>query len=106
MEVVKFEVNLVLLPLNEDQGINTRLAAGELEVGVEVERQEDGNFIDELIQTVVLKVMNEKCQRRELKSKMSEMKRKIFGEGESEDRCIQEFIEHIRMWTSGQLGLI
>ncbi|GLJ32087.1 hypothetical protein SUGI_0646090 [Cryptomeria japonica] len=80
VEAVKFGVKLVLLPLNGDQGINARLAAGELEVGVEVERQEDGSFTDEQIRTAVLKVMNDQDQARELKSKMSEMKRKTFGE--------------------------
>ena len=57
MESLSFGIPLILLPIRIDQGLNARQVALELEVGIEIERGDDGSFLRESISTIVTKAM-------------------------------------------------
>ncbi|GLJ06068.1 hypothetical protein SUGI_0031240 [Cryptomeria japonica] len=98
VEAVKFGVKLVLVPMNVDQGLNARLVGGELKLGLELEREEDGSFTEDQIRTAVLKVMKEECEEViTVKSRMSEMRESIFGDSGLEEKYIREFIKRLKV---------
>ncbi|GLJ06063.1 hypothetical protein SUGI_0031140 [Cryptomeria japonica] len=101
VEAVKFGVKLVLLPMNVDQGLNARLVGGELKVGLEVEREEDGSFTEEHIRTAVHKVVKEECEEgTTVKSRICEMRESMFGNSEWEEKYINRFIKRLEFSTS------
>uniref|UniRef100_A0A0D6QRE5 Glycosyltransferase n=2 Tax=Araucaria cunninghamii TaxID=56994 RepID=A0A0D6QRE5_ARACU len=74
-EALRFGVPLVALPMRFDQGINARLIAEVLKVGVEVRRNdEDGCFSKDDISKAVTAVMLEE-EGRQIKSKAVELQR-------------------------------
>ncbi|XP_057831589.2 putative UDP-rhamnose:rhamnosyltransferase 1 [Cryptomeria japonica] len=96
VEAVKFGVKLVLLPMNVDQGLNARLVGGELKLGLEVEREEDGSFTEDHIRTAVLKVVKDECEERtSVKSRMSEMRESMFGDSGWEEKYINQLIKRL-----------
>ncbi|KAH9323170.1 hypothetical protein KI387_017809, partial [Taxus chinensis] len=100
IEAVKFGVKLVLLPMNVDQGINARLIANELKAGLEIEREGDGSFSKDDIRTAVLKVLDEDCEEgRNVKSRIEELGRSVFGNSKCEEKCVRGFIKCLDLYT-------
>ncbi|GLJ06065.1 hypothetical protein SUGI_0031180 [Cryptomeria japonica] len=98
VEAVKLGVKLVLLPMNADQGLNARLVGGELKLGLEVEREEDGSFTDDHIRTAVLKVAKEDCEEgKTVKSRIAEMREIILGDNGWEEKYINQLIERLEV---------
>ncbi|KAF3447263.1 hypothetical protein FNV43_RR12443 [Rhamnella rubrinervis] len=85
---------LVLLPLVNDQGLNARLLTGK-GLGLEVPRNDlDGSFTSESVaETVRLAVVEDSGEL--LREKAKEM-RGLFGDGNRNDRNVDEFISFLK----------
>lgn len=97
-EAVINDCQLVLLPLRPDQFLNTKLIAGDLKAGVEVNRRgQDGHFgkedIFEAVKTVVVDVnkepgvsirANQKCWR------------EFLLNGQIQDKFIADFVKELK----------
>eukprot|EP01018_Ginkgo_biloba_P040298 Gb_04189 [translate_table: standard] len=95
MEAMKFGVKLVVVPMNVDQGLNARLVAEELKIGVEVVRESDGFFSKEEICRAARKAMVEE-EGRQVKLRADEMRSNIFDKSECQQQYIENFIKHLR----------
>nr|BBG28370.1 anthocyanidin 3-O-glucoside rhamnosyltransferase [Cymbidium hybrid cultivar] len=81
---------LVLLPLRGDQYLNARLFAGDLGIGVEVDREEDGGFKSEAVRNAVVSVMAEKGMEK------FDKWREFFLDGEVQQRSLGEFVGKLK----------
>jgi len=57
MESLSFGIPLILLPMQGEQGLNTRQIAAELKAGIEIGRGDDGSFLRENICTTLTMAM-------------------------------------------------
>ncbi|GLJ32123.1 hypothetical protein SUGI_0646760 [Cryptomeria japonica] len=57
LEALRFGVKIIALPMHIDQGLDARLVADELHIGMEIGREEDGGFKAEEIRRCVRDVM-------------------------------------------------
>ncbi|XP_020573860.1 anthocyanidin 3-O-glucosyltransferase-like [Phalaenopsis equestris] len=93
VEAVVGGCRVVMLPQRGDQYLNARLFAGDLGVGVEVEREEDGGFRKEAVRDAVVRVMEEKGEEgRERFDKW----RSFFMNGEAQERFLGEFVGKLK----------
>nr|ASK39403.1 UDP-glycosyltransferase [Ginkgo biloba] len=98
MEGMGLGLPLIALPMQLDQGLNARLIAEELKVGVEVGRAIDGSFSRDEVCKAVRMVMVED-DGREVRSKAKQMgdlfRTSILPTNGSQSRYIDKFIIHL-----------
>ncbi|GLJ32129.1 hypothetical protein SUGI_0646990 [Cryptomeria japonica] len=94
LEAVKFGVKIIALPMHINQGLDARLVAEELCIGVEVGREEDGSFRAEEIRKCVREIMVGEEGRR-VAENMDKVRERLFGEEEIQETYIREFIKHL-----------
>lgn len=80
---------LVMLPQRGDQYLNARLFAGDLGIGVEVERKEDGSFRREAVRDAVEMVMEKEME-------TFNKWREFFMDGEAQERFLGEFVGKLK----------
>ncbi|GLJ32124.1 hypothetical protein SUGI_0646780 [Cryptomeria japonica] len=85
LEGVRFRVKIIALPVHINQGLDARLVAEELCIGMEIGREEDGSFRAEEIRRRVREVMvGEEGGR--VAENMDKVREKLFGEEEIQER--------------------
>uniref|UniRef100_A0A0D6QS97 Glycosyltransferase N-terminal domain-containing protein n=1 Tax=Araucaria cunninghamii TaxID=56994 RepID=A0A0D6QS97_ARACU len=91
LEAIRYGVKVIGLPMM--QGLDARLVAEELKIGVEVARnEEDGSFTAEEVCLSLRKAMVGDEGRR-ASDRMEEMRHKLFGEkGPGQDKYVREFV--------------
>ncbi|GLJ32122.1 hypothetical protein SUGI_0646750 [Cryptomeria japonica] len=94
LEAVKFGVKIIALPMHIIQGLDGRLVAEELCIGMEIGREEDGSFRAEEIRRCVRYVMVGEEGRR-VAENMDKVREKLFGEEEIQEKYIRELIKHL-----------
>ncbi|GLJ32126.1 hypothetical protein SUGI_0646920 [Cryptomeria japonica] len=94
LEAVRFGVRIIALPMHIDQGLDARLVAEELRIGMEIGREEDGSFKAEKIRRCVKEVMVEEEGRRVEESIYKLRERLFWGKGMQES-YIREFIKQL-----------
>ncbi|PKU82758.1 anthocyanidin 3-O-glucosyltransferase [Dendrobium catenatum] len=97
VEAVVSGCKLVLLPQRGDQYLNARLFAGDLGIGVEVEREESGGFKREAVRDAVVRVMEEEKGRESF-----DKWREFFMDGEVQKKFLEEFVEKLKELAYGK----
>ncbi|VAH65894.1 unnamed protein product [Triticum turgidum subsp. durum] len=93
LQRIALGLELVLLPLVFEQGLNARNLVDK-KVGVEVARDEqDGSFAADDIAAALRRVMVED-EGEQFGAKVKELA-KVFGDDEVNDQCVREFLSHL-----------
>ncbi|GLJ32667.1 hypothetical protein SUGI_0657290 [Cryptomeria japonica] len=87
---------LVLIPLRNDQGLNCRHIARELNAGVEVERTEEGLFRREDVCQAVNTVMGDDKRGAEIRSRVEALRGVIVFNGGRRHAVIRELVDHMK----------
>eukprot|EP01018_Ginkgo_biloba_P027944 Gb_33582 [translate_table: standard] len=97
MEGMSLGIPLIALPMQYDQPFNARLIAGELGVGVEVERGNDGSFRMEQIEKAVRHAMAYDSPLRDNAKEFGErIQKKVLGADGSRQKYLLEFIQKLK----------
>ncbi|KAK3040321.1 hypothetical protein RJ639_029375 [Escallonia herrerae] len=89
------ECQLVLIPYVGDQGMNARLMARDLKIGVEVERgEEDGTLTKEAVCKAIKAVMDDSKFAKEVRENHSKLRAVLLREG-LEDFYIDDFVKKL-----------
>ncbi|GLJ32125.1 hypothetical protein SUGI_0646790 [Cryptomeria japonica] len=94
LEALRFGVKIIALPMHVDQGLDARLVADELHIGMEIGREEDGGFKAEEIRRCVREVMvgdEGQC----VAENMEKIRERLFGKEEIQGNYISEFLKHL-----------
>ncbi|GLJ32118.1 hypothetical protein SUGI_0646700 [Cryptomeria japonica] len=94
LEALRFGVKIIALPMYIDQGLDARLLAEELRIGMEIGREEDGSFRAEEIRRCVREFMVEEEGRRVAESTYK-VRERLFGEEGKQESYIREFMKHL-----------
>lgn len=99
LEAVRFGVKIIALPMHINQGLDARFVSGELQIGMEIGRGEDGSFrADEVCRCVREIMVGEEGGH--VAENMDKVKERLFGEEEIQERYIREFIKHLLLFPS------
>ncbi|KAK6932624.1 UDP-glucuronosyl/UDP-glucosyltransferase [Dillenia turbinata] len=94
-EAMVNECQLVLLPHYGDQMINARLMSGELKVGVEVEKGEDGLFTKESVCNAIKSVMDDNEKGKEVRINHAKWREFLLSEG-LERSYVDDFVHQLQ----------
>lgn len=94
VEAIRFGVKIIALPMQINQGLDARLLTEELQIGMEIGREEDGSFKAEQVCRSVREIMVGEEGRR-VGENMDKVKKRLFGEEEIQEKYISQFIRHL-----------
>ncbi|XP_015170760.1 beta-D-glucosyl crocetin beta-1,6-glucosyltransferase-like [Solanum tuberosum] len=93
MEAVSCGVPIIALPMQHEQPLNARLLVNEVRVGLEIQRNEEGNFSKDEVAKVVREMVLEK-RGESVRKKVKELSEKMRENGENDiERVVDELVD-------------